>query len=203
MNGSMPWREFTARLRELDATGVVASSIVLPAVLPPIAPGESLDDWLARVPDALGVQVVLLLRAGSAALGLWDGEECVAHKVFTRYVVRGHGKAQPLHCKSKGKSRYGARLRLQNARRLLEEVNERLTAWLGEVGDVEAIHWFCPIRQWPELFAADPPPPFDRDDPRLRRIAMHVHEPRFEELLRVRRALERGRIGEATDRSES
>ncbi|MBI5852714.1 MAG: hypothetical protein HZB39_17005 [Planctomycetes bacterium] len=203
MSAGFPWHETKARLRELDATSRAGSRIVLPAVLPPIAPGETLDDWLARVPDALGVQVVVLLRAGSAALGLWDGDECVVHKVFTRYVVRGNGKAQPLHAKTKGKSRYGARLRLQNARRLLEEVGERLVEWFATWPAPEAIHWSCPVRQWPELFAANPPPPFPRDDPRLRRIAMHVHEPRFEELLRVRRALARGRIGEATDRSRS
>ncbi len=201
MTVSFAWHETAARLREL--ADPLAMSFVPPAVLPPLAPGETLEAWLARLPEALGAQIVVLLRAGSAALGLWNGDECVAHKVFTRYVVRGHGKAQPLHAKTKGKSRYGARLRLQNARRLLEEVNERLTLWLDEARDVEAIHWYCPIRQWPELFAIDPPPPFARDDPRLRRIAMHVHEPRFEELLRVRRALERGRIGEATGHPES
>ena len=42
----------------------------------------------------------------------WRGEELVRHKVFKRYVVRGRGRAQPTHLKSKGKSRYGSRLRL-------------------------------------------------------------------------------------------
>ena len=58
--------------------------------------------------------VLLLLQAGAMAIGQWDVDELMYHKAIRRYVVRGHGRAQPLHARTKGKSRYGARLRLQN-----------------------------------------------------------------------------------------
>jgi hypothetical protein len=170
---------------------------VPPAVLPEVAAADTVAPWFARAPDAPGRQAVVLVRAGSAALGVWDGEECTHHKVFKRYVVRGHGKAQPAHAKTRGKSRYGSRLRLQNAQKLLAETNERLCEWARGGGGFERIHWSCPVRQWAELFRADPAPPFAPDDPRLRRITLHVHEPDFAELLRVRRALARGRIERA------
>lgn len=166
-----------------------------PSVLSP-AEGEDSFDYLHRLPEALGREVVLLLRAGSAALGLWEDDELVAHKVFTRYVVRGKGRAQPTHLKTKGKSRYGARLRLRNAQALLEECNERLQEWWQdeEHGPFDRVYWSMPIRMRTDLFEASPAPPFDREDPRMVKIALHVHEPRHEELLRIRRALCRGAI---------
>ena len=205
MIGSFTWHEARRQLTELagaralvsDGRGAFAGAglrFVPPAVLSPIADTDTPASWLARLPEDPGTWLVVLLRAGSASLGLFECDTCVAHKVFRRYVVRGHGKAQPAHAKTKGKSRYGSRLRLQNAKRLLEEVNERLTDWVAAAPTLAAVHWSCPVRQWPELFAATPPPPFPRDDPRLRRIAMHVHEPDHDELLRVARSLSRGRV---------
>ncbi len=165
-----------------------------PLVLPPPVPGETASDWLGRLPRAPGVQLLLLLQAGAAALGFWRGDELVDHKVFRRYVVRGTGVAQTTHLKTKGKSRYGSRLRLQNFRRLLEEVNERLTGWWEAAGGCEAVFYSCPVRTWPELFAVRPAPPFDQRDPILRRIPLDVHAPRFEELVRVRHQLERATL---------
>lgn len=205
MSETFAWHETRARLAALTATHALMADgrgafageglrFVPPAVLSPVADSDTPASWLARLPEDPGTWLVVLLRAGSASLGLFERDTCVAHKVFRRYVVRGHGKAQPAHAKTKGKSRYGSRLRLQNAKRLLEEVNERLTDWVATAPALAAVHWSCPVRQWPELFAATPPPPFPRDDPRLRRIAMHVHEPDHDELLRVARSLSRGRV---------
>ena len=151
----------------------------------------------SRVPDALGVEVVLLLRAGRAALGLWVDDELLAHKVFRRYTVRGQGHAQTTHLKTKGKSRYGSRLRLQQAGRLLDEVNERLTDWDRDYGPLDVVHRACPVRLWADLCAHDPRPPFDARDPRIAPIRIHTHEPDFEELLRVRRHLTHGVVEES------
>lgn len=178
-----------------DAPEVVVTP---PAVLPP-ADGDPLA-WVRGLPDELGVEFVVLLRAGSAALGLWRADTLVAHKTFRRYTVRGHGKAQRKHLETKGKSRYGSRLRLQQAARLLEEVNERIAAWQRDEGPFDVIHRACPVRLWADLHAADPPPPFDARDPRLRGIRVHVHEPDFAELERVRRAL---RVGHVETRAEA
>jgi hypothetical protein len=145
---------------------------------------------------SLGLELVLLFQAGAAALGLWRDDILVAHKVLKRYVVRGKGRAQPVYLKTKGKSRYGSRLRLQNFRLLLSETNEKLHAWWREHGPPDRLYVSCPVRLLPELFAADPPPPFDRRA-RLERIPLDVRVPSFEELKRVRFALTRGWVWEA------
>ena len=206
-----PWRETEARLVAFmarwpetcaderggwfapsDSEDEPPARLVPPLVLPAPAPGEAAAVWLDRLPVALGVEVVVLLQAGAAALGLWCDDELVVHKALKKYVVRGSGKAQPTHLKTRGKSRYGSRLRLRNARALLVEVNERLGDWWRESGAFDRVHWSCPKRTWPELFATRPAPPFGRDDPALCRVPWDVHVPNHAELLRIRRLLTQG-----------
>lgn len=167
--------------------GRTRASVRLPAILAlpeGATEGESADAVIARAEQPRGRDLVLLVRAGAASLGLWVGGDLAAHKVFKRYVVRGNGRAQPAYLKTKGKSRYGSRLRLQNAERLLDEVVERVAEWQAEDGGFDAAFVSCPIRTWAEL------------GPRLSlapvRIPFHVHEPDHAELLRVRWELERG-----------
>ncbi len=168
--------------------------LVLPFLLPPPRPGELALDYAARVPSRIGRHCVLLLQAGAMALGYWDEDDLVRHKAQKRYVVRGNGKAQPLHRARKGKSRYGSRLRLQNWQRLLRDVNERLVDWWEELGEPEQTFASVPVRSWSPLYAIDPPPPFRRDDRRLRHVPRHVHVPDHGELLAVQRWLGHGRL---------
>jgi hypothetical protein len=189
---------------EIDTTGGLClahpdgarTTLRLPPVLR-VSAGTAPADIVHRLPAELGVEVVLLVRAGRAALGLWIDDELAAHKVFRRYTVRGQGHAQTTHLKTKGKSRYGSRLRLQQAARLLDEVNERLKDWDRDHGPLDVIHRACPVRLWPELCGHDPSPPFDARDPRIAPIRIHTHEPDFEELLRVRRHLTSGVVEES------
>lgn len=159
-----------------------------------VRPGETIGDYLARWQPAAERQVVFLLQAGAMAFGHWDGDELIDHKAMRRYVVRGHGKAQPLHAKTRGKSRYGARLRLQNWQRLLVETNERLAASWERFGEPERIFYAAPVRVLVDLFAVEPAPPFARSEPKLQRVPMHVHAPDFAELRRVRGWLRHGRL---------
>ena len=167
---------------------------VPPAVLPRPIEGESAHDWIVRLPAAIGVQAVLLLRAGSAAMGVFADTECLAHRCSRRYVVRGNGKAQTTWVRTRGKSRYGSRLRLQNADRLLADVATTTVEWAGWLEAASLIHWSCPERQWAALHEHEPTMRALRNDPRTRKIAFHVHEPRFEELERVWWRLRHGLI---------
>jgi hypothetical protein len=126
------------------------------------------------------------------AIGRFDGEECVRHKAQKRYVVRGNGKAQPTHLRTRGKSRYGSRLRLQNWQRLLAETVERLRAWHDELGAAEQVFVAMGPRTEAAFFAHDPSPPFARE--LVRKVPRHVHVPDFEELLAVQRWLCTGRL---------
>ena len=145
-------------------------------------------------PLLLEVQVVLLLRAGAMAFGCWRGDELLQHKAVRKYVVRGNGKSQVTHLKTRGKSRYGSRLRLQNWRSLLGETNERLASCEEQFGPFERVFYGVPVRVWSQLFQGAPSPPFPIDDARLQRLRMHVHRPDHQELLRVRRQMCSGRI---------
>ena len=175
----------------LDGDGGVVAEFEPPPLLPVL--GRSAAEYLAEA-DRPGRHLVLLLQAGRTAIGAWDDDELLAHKVITKYVVRGKGHAQPTHLETKGKSRYGSRLRLQNARRQLVETNEKLIEYWHQHGPPRLVHHAVPVRTWPELFAVEPAPPFGQRDPALCKIPVHVHAPSFEELQRVRRRLARGRI---------
>jgi hypothetical protein len=181
-----------------DRRGLVfaadGASLRVPLLAPRVVPDEPIAAYAARVPGPSERHVLLLLRAGAMAVGCWHGADLLHHKAIRRYVVRGHGKAQSLHAKTRGRSRYGARLRLQNWRRLLGETNERLAAYRDEHGEPERIFVAVPVRVWSELLAAEPPPPFASGDPRLQRVPMHVHRPDFAELMRVHRWLGEGRL---------
>lgn len=208
---SFPWHESVGRVRRFLDEGPATWSRQARAFVrdagdpgerlhPPLAllPAEDLEGptlrgWLEDFPEELGLECLLLVQAGASALGMWIDDELVRHKVIKKYVVRAKGRAQTLHLKTRGKSRYGSRLRLQNARAQLEDTNEKLGEWVDELGDPERIVVSCPVRTWPELFAVDPPPPFEKNDPRLRRAGLDVRIPSFEELLRVRGLLYRGR----------
>lgn len=195
------WTETAQRLRELlmdaplelepggRAFRGAGVRFVPPAVLP--IEGRATAEFLAALPQHLGRHLVVLLRAGEAALGCWHGSELVRHKMLRKYVVRGTGRAQATHLKTKGRSREGSRLRLRNARALLEEINERLREW-WQLDRPDRVFYACPVRLWADLFAAAPPPPFDRSE--AIKLPLHVRAPRLEELLRVRRAMLRGAV---------
>jgi hypothetical protein len=177
-------------------------SVELPLLLAPRSPlprrGRSpgrpprLSEALAAARDRPGLHALVLARAGAVALGLFDDDELVDHKVFKRYVVRGRGRAQPTHLEAKGKSRYGSRLRLANARALRRDALARMDAWSAEHGLLDGLYYAAPVRLWAEL-TADADLPLAEGDA-AEAVPGEVGQPSFEEMLRVRRRLGRGRI---------
>ncbi|MFT7620818.1 MAG: hypothetical protein ACI97A_004476 [Planctomycetota bacterium] len=207
------WQECAERLEELlsQRTMVVSSSgkyfvsadevgesstveFFVPPCFPLTDETQSPIDYLEQLSDDLGEHLVVLIQAGAASLGWWSDDDLIHHKVLKTYAVRGRGRAQTLYAKTKGKSRYGSRLRLRNAQQHLVDINEKIHGWWDETGPADRIFYSCPQRSWPELFSARPAPPFEQRDKRLTKIPMHVHVPNSEELQRVRRELLRGRI---------
>jgi len=203
---TFPWRDTRLLLRELDERWSFARadgarhfvSRLDPAVTftPPlvlaIPPGiESAVAYLAAVPERPGQQLVVLLQAGACALGLWEDDELLAHKAIKKYVVRGRGRAQTTHLKTRGKSRYGSRLRLQNAKRLVEEAVAKMHQWRETYGELDLVLYGASTRAWGDLFRLRPAPPFPRDEGCVR-IPLDVHVPCFDALRRIRRKLVRG-----------
>lgn len=173
----------------LEATGI---RIRLPPVLP-LSQIRSEQELLAALPDALGLHLVVLLQAGAASLGLFEDGQSIETKTLKKYVVRGRGKSQTTYLKRKGKSRYGSRLRLQNARRLLIEINEKLESWLGLYGEPDRLFYSAPVRLWPELFADGLGAPLAKEDDWIR-IRRDLPTPTTQVMLQAYRQLCRGQI---------
>lgn len=165
------------------------------------APGESVAAYGERLrghaPETLDVQWLLLVRAGAVALGGWAGDRCFDHKALRAYVVRGNGRAQPTYLESRGKSRYGSRLRLQNWQRLLVDTGERLALLRERGGEPSRLFVAIPVRVAADLWSCATPPPFARGDARLVRLPLHVHRPDHDELWRVWHWLGRGELHRA------
>lgn len=205
MQQSFHWRDCRETLSRLDAESQLvlepkgrffesARGRVRPPLVFPLTPDcKSLSDYLEVLPEEPKHHSVILMQAGAVSLGRFEGARPLVTKSLRRYVVRGKGRAQPLHLKTKGKSRYGSRLRLANARRLLVETNEKLIEWEEEFGPPDHIYYSCPVRLWPSLFEASPAPPFEKSGP-LFRIPLDLPRPKVDVLLRAYRSLEYGRI---------
>jgi len=172
--------------REFRGRGVRFSP---PLVLP--IRGRDAARYLAELDGGPRRQIILLLRAGVAALGYWRADALLQHKVVKKYVVRGRGRAQPSYLRSKGKSRHGSRLRLRNARALLQEVNGRLEHWWRQEGPAE-VFYSCGVRLWADLRQAPVAPPFAAGE--ALKLPLDVRAPSHVELLRVRRLMSRGSV---------
>lgn len=173
------------------ADGSAALRLALPLVQIVPEPPPDAGAALAAASEAFPARcLVLLVQAGAAALGLFEDEELVAHKVWKKYVTRGHGRAQPSYLRTRGKSRAGSRLRLRNAQSLLEDVNGRLAEWRDVFGEPDLAFQSAPVRLWADLHAASPGPPWPRE--RFVRIPHDVRVPSFTELCRVHGLLCRG-----------
>jgi hypothetical protein len=196
------WQKWPGARADASGGGFLAPDgagvLQLPLAGPQAVALERIGDYFERLPEGVPGhgerQLVLLLRAGAMAFGCWQKGELLVHKAVRKYVVRGNGKAQVTHLKTRGKSKYGSRLRLQNWRSLLRETSERLQDCEEQFGAFDRIFYGVPIRVFSELLEVDPKLPFERGDARLQRLPLHVHRPGYEELLRVRGEMEYGRI---------
>ena len=138
--------------------------------------------------------LMLLVQSGSASIGVFENEKCLAHKVFSAYMVRKkQGKSQIKHLKTKGKSRAGSRVRLASTLEFFENINTRLTNHCQEYA-FDRIAMSCSKILLPYLFGSKVPTPFDKKDPRIYRIPKHLHQPNYEVMLGMHRFLMRGEL---------
>lgn len=138
--------------------------------------------------------LMVLVQTGSAAVGVFEGEKCREHKVFSAYMVRKkQGKSQIKHLKTKGKSRAGSRVRLAKTLEFFEHINQRLTRHIAE-HEFDRIAFSCSKILMPYLFNSKVPTPFDKKDERIYRIPKHLHQPTFEVMLGMQRFLNKGEL---------
>lgn len=177
-----------------DADGTRRIVFRRPACLPPILETDTPESWLQRLPDPPGRELIVVLQAGASAVGVFDHQrgDWLNRHVFRRYVIRGNGKAQPTHLKTKGKSRYGSRLRLQNAKKLNDETVDWIEQALMQEGPIDTVlraavdtTWFEFVRQCEAL-----EPFVDR----THRIPIDVGRPNLDTLEQARRQAHRGEV---------
>ncbi|MFC3414588.1 hypothetical protein [Algoriphagus hitonicola] len=125
---------------------------------------------------------VVAIRSGHAVCGYFHGENLLDHKVIRAYMVRKkQGKSQIKHLKTKGKSRAGSRIRLEETERFFEEINERLNYYQTAF----PIHRWgiaCSKTLWPYFFQSDTPPPFEQQSKSLLPLPVHFNQASYEEL---------------------
>ncbi len=174
--------------------------IELPLVLARPTPDQAVEDYLEALPEALGLHLVVLMQSGAASLALFDEGCCLDTKTIKKYTVRGQGRAQDAYLKTRGKSRYGSRLRLRNAESLLAQLSEKLLEWIDIYGRPERLFYSAPIRMWSDLFVARNAMPIGREAGWVR-IPLDLPAPTSELARRVYERLCHGRILQRDDRS--
>ena len=151
-----------------------------------VLPTWGLTEWALSLPPTPPDFLLVLIQAGHAAFGHFVGGEPSKHKVVKKYMVLGSGKAQVSYLSTRGKSKAGSRVRLANTVRFFEDINEKLIEWNCHA-DVQRILLGCPIRLGVLWHEADPPPPFDKADPRIQKVPFDTGRPDLDTLLHIGR----------------
>ena len=175
-----------------DLGGQLLWSFRPPLVFPRMLADETLAHYNSVLANTLPDYLILLLRAnGNASIAHCEQGRILNHKVIRKYMVRQkQGKSQLKHLKTKGKSRAGSRIRLQQTQEFAQEINQKLLDW--EVENVSRILVSTSIPVWNLLFSVQPLPPFEKRDTRLRKIPYHVNTPNHANLKQLNHLLGQG-----------
>ena len=123
-----------------------------------------------------------LVRAGQAAVGYFHQGILLDHKVFRGYLVRQkQGKSQFKYLKTKGKSRAGSRIRLEETLVFFKEINERLQVYAKQY-PLNFWGLGCAKTMWPLLFDGEVKPPFSSKSAELIELPYPFTKGSYEEL---------------------
>lgn len=139
-------------------------------------------------------QVIVSVKSGMAVTAFYENGQLADHKVFRAYMVRKkQGKSQIKHLKTKGKSRAGSRVRLQETLEFFESINERLQFYFEEK-HVDLIALGCSSTLIPYFFNGKKATPFEKSDPRIFKIPIHVPTATFENMEKTYRSISQTKI---------
>ena len=125
--------------------------------------------------------VILLLRSGSLAAGVFYGAQCTDHRVCQRYTVRkGQGKAQSSQDSKRRAKSMGSQLRRAGEESLKDDIRSTILDWENHLDQACLILVSCPKAMRGALFSTKVEGILARTDPRLRRIPIDVGRPNFE-----------------------
>jgi hypothetical protein len=138
--------------------------------------------------------LLILIRSGLASVGLVQNGELLHHKVFRAYMVRKkQGKSQIKYLKTKGKSRAGSRIRLNETMDFLQDIGNRVNDHLKNY-PVDQIGISCSDTLLPYFFNENEKLLLDKKDSRIFKIPKHIGSPTLETLLSVKEFIESNEI---------
>ncbi|MEQ9375317.1 MAG: hypothetical protein RIG68_09070 [Imperialibacter sp.] len=122
------------------------------------------------------------MESGYAAVSMMEGVENVYHTTFGAYMTRKkQGFSQIKYLKKKGKSRAGSRVRLAETIEFFEKINLTLTELL-ETYSIDRLALNCNTTLMPYLYQSKVKCPFEKNDPRLYKIPVHIPQSNFTQL---------------------
>ena len=176
-----------------DRHSVVASredekifTMRLPLIFPRPQDGEYLQHYLEshHLKEFPTDWNLLIMEAGRAAVGAVRHGKLSRHKNIRRYMVRKkQGKSQLTHLKTRGKSRYGSRLRLQETQLYFHDILDLLEE--DEFVANAAVFYHCPVRLKAFLTEAAEERGFNFSQYEWIRFGINVKEASFAELQRL------------------
>lgn len=126
--------------------------------------------------------VLIVIKAGQAAVGYFHQGILLDHRVFRAYMIRQkQGFSQIKYLKTKGKSRAGSRIRLSETERFFEEINERLSEY-DSLYPIDFWGISCGKTLWPFLFDSNSKPPFSNKSTKLIEVPIHLPQATLENL---------------------
>ncbi|MCH7411170.1 hypothetical protein MM239_17360 [Belliella sp. DSM 111904] len=138
--------------------------------------------------------ILVMIRSGIATVGFFENFENQKHKVFRAYMVRKkQGKSQIKHLKTKGKSRAGSRVRLQETLDFFEDISGRINEHF-EAFRIDKIGISCSETLIPYFYGTKLSLPFDKQDQRIFKIPKHIQNPTYEALIATNDFLKQGEI---------
>ncbi len=141
----------------------------------------TLKDDLSLV-DQAAMALYITIESGNAAICMMEGKENVYHTTFSAYMTRKkQGFSQIKYLKKKGKSKAGSRVRLAKTVTFFENINETLTELL-DTYEVDRIALSITATLIPFLFQSKVACPFEKKDPRLYKIPLHIPQSNFTNL---------------------
>jgi hypothetical protein len=122
------------------------------------------------------------IESGNAAICIMKGKQNIFHTTFSAYMSRKkQGFSQIKYLNKKGKSRAGSRVRLAATTDFFENINGRLTELFND-HTFDRIALNCNTTLMPYLYQSKIAPPFDKKDPKLYKIPLHIQQSNYTNL---------------------
>lgn len=166
------------KINDESQLGVPAALFTREELVEPLATSrcQALQNLIEHASDQ--PVIVLLLRSGRFAGGVFQRDKCVTHATFQRYTVRkGQGKAQSAQDGNRRPKSMGSQLRRAGEESLKEDMYSRFIEWKKYFDTAAMILVSCPKPMRAALFGGDI---LTRKDDRLRSVPFDVGRPTFE-----------------------